>query len=40
MIPSQDGLFVLQLDADALDSEQDVLMDATGVIDDQTKITP
>ncbi len=40
VIPSQDGLFVLQLDADALDSEQDVLMDATGVIDDQTKITP
>ncbi|CAM4438392.1 putative lipoprotein LpqN [Mycobacterium basiliense] len=39
VIPSADGLFVLQLDADALDSEQGVLMDATNIIDDQTTIT-
>jgi hypothetical protein len=40
VIPTDNGLFVLQLDADALDAESGPLMDATNVIDDQTTITP
>lgn len=40
VITSPNGLYVLQLDADALDPEADVLMDATSIIDEQTKITP
>lgn len=40
IIPAPDGVFVLQLDADALDDETVPLMDATDVIDEQTTITP
>jgi len=40
VIPGQDGLYVLQLNADALDSDALPLMDATNVIDEQTTITP
>jgi hypothetical protein len=40
VIPSQDAVFVLQLNADSLESEQGPLMEATTVIDDQTTITP
>ncbi len=36
--PSQDAVFVLQFNADSLDSDQGPLMDATNVIDDQTTI--
>jgi len=39
VIPGKDALFVLQLNADALDGQQDVILDATKVIDEQTKIT-
>jgi hypothetical protein len=39
VIPSQGAVFVLQLDADSLASDQGPLMDATKVIDEQTKIT-
>lgn len=40
VIPTQDGLYVLQMNADALDGQEGVLMDATSVIDEQTTITP
>ncbi|KAA1251380.1 hypothetical protein F0Q45_04675 [Mycobacterium simiae] len=39
VIPSGDAVYVLQLNADALESEQGPLMEATSVIDDQTTIT-
>ncbi|HTX98327.1 MAG TPA: LpqN/LpqT family lipoprotein [Mycobacterium sp.] len=39
VIPSQDGVFVLQLNANSLESDQGVLMDATNVIDEQTTIS-
>jgi len=39
IIPSQDGLYVLQLNADGLEDQLGPLMDATSAIDDQTKIT-
>ncbi len=39
VIPSQGAVYVLQLNADSLQSEQGPLMDATNVIDDQTTIT-
>ncbi|EUA11655.1 putative lipoLpqN family protein [Mycobacterium kansasii 662] len=39
MIPGQDAVYVLQLNADSLESEQGPLMDATSVIDEQTTIT-
>lgn len=38
IIPSGDAVFVLQLNADSLESEQGPLMDATNVIDEQTTI--
>ena len=38
VIPAQGAVYVLQLNADALDSDQAPLMDATNVIDDQTTI--
>ncbi len=38
VIPSQGAVFVLQLNADSLQSDQGPLMDATNVIDDQTTI--
>jgi len=40
VIPGQDGLFVLQLNADGLENQMQPLMDATNVIDEQTTITP
>jgi hypothetical protein len=40
VIPTQDGLFVLQLNADSPADQIDALMAATNVIDDQTTITP
>ena len=40
VIPSQGAVFVLQLNADALQSDQGPLMDAMKVVDDQTTITP
>jgi hypothetical protein len=35
-----DGLYVLQLNADGLEDQLDVVGAATNVIDEQTKITP
>jgi serine/threonine-protein kinase len=40
VIPSGDGVFVLQLNADGPEDQMTVLMDATSVIDEQTTITP
>ena len=40
VIPGQDGLYVLQLNADGTEDQMGALMDATSVIDEQTKITP
>jgi hypothetical protein len=40
VITGPGGLYVLQLDADALDAETGPLMDATNAIDEQTTITP
>ena len=39
VIPAQDAVFVLELDADSLDSDQGALMDAVNIINDQTTIT-
>ena len=40
VIPAQDGLYVLQLNADGTEDQMGALMDATSVIDKQTTITP
>jgi len=40
VIPAQDGVYVLQLNAYSDESEASLLMDATDQIDEQTKITP
>ena len=40
VIPAKDGVFVLQMNADAPDGDQAVLADATKVLNDTTKITP
>ncbi|KUI40986.1 hypothetical protein AU198_16060 [Mycobacterium sp. GA-1199] len=40
VIPGQDGLYVLQLNADGREDQMTALMEATSVIDEQTKITP
>ncbi len=40
VIPGQDGLYVLQMNADAVDGQEGPLMDATNVIDEKTTITP
>lgn len=40
VIPAKDGLFAVQLNADALDGQQDVILDAANLIDEKTKITP
>ena len=40
VIPGQDGLYVLQLNAYSDESEADVLMSATDIVDQQTTITP
>jgi hypothetical protein len=40
VIPGQDGLYVLQLNAEAVEERLGPLMDATTAIDEQTTITP
>jgi len=40
VIPAADGMFVLQLNADGTEDQMGPLMDATNIIDEQTKITP
>lgn len=40
VIPGQDGLYVLQLNADGTEDQMGPLMDATTAIDEQTTITP
>ncbi len=40
VIPGQDRLYVLQFNADGLEDQVGLLMDATTVIDKQTRITP
>ncbi|WP_099041955.1 LpqN/LpqT family lipoprotein [Mycobacterium neglectum] len=40
VVPGQDGLYVLQLNADGLEDQIGALMDATSAIDEQTTITP
>ncbi len=40
VIPGNDALFVLQLNADAPEGQKDVVIDAAKIIDEQTKITP
>lgn len=40
VIPSQDAVFVLQLNADGLEEQMGPLMDATSEIDEKTTITP
>jgi hypothetical protein len=40
VIPAQDGLYVLQLNAFGDESEANILMEATSVIDEKTTITP
>jgi hypothetical protein len=40
VIPWKDGLYVLQLNADGTEDQMGALMDATGVIDEKTTITP
>jgi hypothetical protein len=39
-IPAKDGLYVLQMNADAVDGQEGPLIDATNVIDAKTTITP
>lgn len=39
-IPGQEGLYVLQINAEGTPEEATALMDATSAIDDQAKITP
>lgn len=40
VIPAPDGMFVLQLNADGTEDQMGPLMEATDIIDEQTKITP
>src|SRR5258707_3892931 len=40
VIPGRNGTYVLQLNADGTEDQMGALMDATGVIDEQTTITP
>jgi hypothetical protein len=40
VIPGNGGLYVLQLNADGLENQGDIISAATDVIDSQTKITP
>jgi len=40
VIPGQDGLYVLQLNADGTEDQTGSLMDASNVINEQTTITP
>jgi hypothetical protein len=40
VIPGSDGLYVLQLNADGLEDQKELIGAATDVIDSQTTITP
>ena len=40
VIPGNDGVYVLQLNADGLEDQGEIVGSATNVIDEQTKITP
>ena len=40
VIPGSDGLYVLQLNADGLEDQQELIGAATDLIDTDTKITP
>jgi len=40
VVPGQEGLYVLQINAEGTPEEANALMDATSAIDDQAKITP
>jgi hypothetical protein len=40
VIPGSDGLYVLQLNADGLETQTDIVSAATDVIDEKTTITP
>ena len=40
VIPSDGAVYVLQLDAGSLESDQVPLNDATNILDEQTEITP
>ena len=40
VIPGQDALYVLKLNAEGLEDQMGALMDATAAIDDQARITP
>jgi hypothetical protein len=40
VIPGSEGLYVLQLNADGLEDQAEIVGAATNVIDEQTKITP
>jgi len=40
VVPGKDALFVLQINAEAPDGQQDVVIDAANLIDEKTKITP
>ena len=40
VIPGKNGLYVFQLNADGTEDQKGLLMDATTVIDNETKITP
>lgn len=40
VVPASDGIFVLQLNADSPETEQNAVLDAIKVIDEQTTITP
>ena len=40
VIPGADGLYVLQLNADGLENQDEIIGAATNVIDAETTITP
>jgi hypothetical protein len=40
VIPGADGLYVLQLNADGLEDQAEIVGSATNMIDEQTTITP
>lgn len=40
VIPGRDGLYVLQLNADGVESQMDIVVAATDIIDSETRISP
>jgi hypothetical protein len=40
VVPGSDGLYVVQLNADGLENQAEIVCAATDLIDKQTKITP